>query len=97
MFRDEYGAMWISSKFDVLVVAVYVSNPTCGVAFAARWLVPGDPPGFYQVRDRGRYEKQAANVLGQALGCCPTAPCGAAINNRPSVAAAMSSHIWSDD
>jgi hypothetical protein len=32
-------------------MAVYVSNPTCAVAFVARWLVPGDPPGFYQLRE----------------------------------------------
>jgi hypothetical protein len=31
--------------------AVYVSNPTCAVAFVARWLVPGDPPGFYELRE----------------------------------------------
>jgi hypothetical protein len=32
-------------------MAVYVNTPTCAVAFVARWLVPGDPPGFYQVRE----------------------------------------------
>lgn len=31
-------------------MAVYVSNPTCAVAFVARWLVPGNPPGLYDVR-----------------------------------------------
>jgi hypothetical protein len=31
-------------------VAVYVSNPTCAAAFVARWCVPGDPPGFYDLR-----------------------------------------------
>jgi|SRR5215472_18142892 len=32
-------------------MAVCVNTPTCAVAFVARWLVPGDPPGFYQVRE----------------------------------------------
>lgn len=31
-------------------VAVYVNTPTCAVAFVARWLVPGDPPGFCDLR-----------------------------------------------
>jgi hypothetical protein len=31
-------------------VAVYMSSPTCAVAFVARWLVPGDPPGLYEFR-----------------------------------------------
>jgi len=31
-------------------MAVYVSNPTCAAAFVARWCVPGDPPGFYELR-----------------------------------------------
>ena len=31
-------------------VAVYVSTPTCAAAFVARWCVPGDPPGFYGLR-----------------------------------------------
>ena len=31
-------------------VAVYVSTPTCAVAFVARWCVSGDPPGFYDLR-----------------------------------------------
>lgn len=31
-------------------VAIYMSTPTCAVAFVARWLVLGDPPGFYQFR-----------------------------------------------
>jgi len=31
-------------------VAVYVGTPTCAVAFVARWCVPGDPPGFYDLR-----------------------------------------------
>jgi hypothetical protein len=30
--------------------AVFMSNPTCALAFVARWLVPGDPPGFYDLR-----------------------------------------------
>jgi hypothetical protein len=33
-------------------VAVYVSNPTCAAAFVARWCVPGDPPGFYDLRQQ---------------------------------------------
>jgi hypothetical protein len=32
-------------------MAVYVSNPTCAVAFVARWLVAGDPPGFFELRE----------------------------------------------
>jgi hypothetical protein len=32
-------------------MAVYVNSPTCATGFIARWLVPGDPPGFYQVRE----------------------------------------------
>ena len=39
-------------------VAVYVSSPTCAVAFVARWCVPGDPPGFYALRD-GEPERRA--------------------------------------
>jgi hypothetical protein len=31
-------------------IAVYVNTPTCAVAFVARWCVPGDPPGFYELR-----------------------------------------------
>lgn len=31
-------------------VAVYVGTPACAVAFVARWCVPGDPPGFYDLR-----------------------------------------------
>jgi hypothetical protein len=31
-------------------VAVYMNGPTCAVAFVARWLTPGDPPGFYEFR-----------------------------------------------
>jgi hypothetical protein len=31
-------------------VAVYMSGPTCAIAFVARWCVPGDPPGFYEFR-----------------------------------------------
>jgi hypothetical protein len=33
-------------------VAVYVNTPTCAVAFVARWCVPGDPPGFYDLRQQ---------------------------------------------
>jgi hypothetical protein len=29
--------------------AVYMNGPTCAVAFIARWCVPGDPPGFYEL------------------------------------------------
>jgi hypothetical protein len=32
-------------------VAVYLAAPTCAVGFVARWLVPGDPTGFYHLRD----------------------------------------------
>jgi hypothetical protein len=32
-------------------MAIYVNSPTCAVAIADRWLVPGNPPGFYQVRE----------------------------------------------
>ena len=32
-------------------LTVYVNTPTRAVAFVARWLVSGDPPGFYQVRE----------------------------------------------
>ena len=42
-------------------VVVFVSTPICAAAFIARWCrpkvvtpkgcVPGDPPGFYQLRD----------------------------------------------
>ena len=31
-------------------VAVYVNTPTCAAAFVARWCVPGNPPGFYDLR-----------------------------------------------
>jgi hypothetical protein len=41
-------------------VAVYVNSPSCAVGFVARWCrpkvvtpegcVPGDPPGFYELR-----------------------------------------------
>ena len=31
-------------------VAVYVNSPTCAVGFVARWCIPGDPPGFYELR-----------------------------------------------
>lgn len=31
-------------------VAVYVNTPACAVGFVARWCVPGDPPGFYALR-----------------------------------------------
>ncbi len=31
-------------------IAVYMSGPTCAVAFVARWCVAGDPPGFYELR-----------------------------------------------
>ena len=32
-------------------MAAYVNTPTCAVAFIGRWLVPGDPPVFYQVHE----------------------------------------------
>jgi hypothetical protein len=32
-------------------VAVYLNGPTCAVGFVARWCVPGDPPGFYALRE----------------------------------------------
>lgn len=32
-------------------IAVYMSGPTCAVAFVARWCVPGDPPGMYDLRE----------------------------------------------
>jgi hypothetical protein len=32
-------------------MAIYVDTPSCALAFATRWLIPGDPSGFYQVRD----------------------------------------------
>jgi len=31
-------------------IAVYVNTPTCAVGFVARWCIPGDPPGFYELR-----------------------------------------------
>jgi hypothetical protein len=31
-------------------IAVYVGNPTCALAFIARWCEPGDPPGLYELR-----------------------------------------------
>jgi hypothetical protein len=31
-------------------IAVYVGNPTCALAFIARWCVPGDPSGMYEFR-----------------------------------------------
>jgi hypothetical protein len=31
-------------------VAVYVHTPTCAVGFVARWCVPGDPSGWYELR-----------------------------------------------
>jgi hypothetical protein len=48
-------------------MAVYVSNPTCAVAFVARWLVPGDPPGFYQLRE----DEPARRVPRPAHGTSP--------------------------
>jgi hypothetical protein len=35
-------------------VAVYLNSPTCAVAFVARWCVPGNPPGLYEFREKGR-------------------------------------------
>lgn len=32
-------------------IAVYVGNPTCALGFISRWCVPGDPPGFYHLRE----------------------------------------------
>ena len=32
-------------------IAVYLNGPACAVAFVARWLMPGDLPGFYRVRE----------------------------------------------
>jgi hypothetical protein len=34
-------------------MAVYVGNPTCALAFIARWCLPGDPPGVYDLRETG--------------------------------------------
>jgi hypothetical protein len=53
-------------------VAVYVSNPTCAAAFVARWCVPGDPPGFYRVRDdepaaQGAASRAQHATLGDAI------------------------------
>ena len=31
--------------------AIYMNGPTCAVAFVARWCRPGDPPGFYELRE----------------------------------------------
>lgn len=31
-------------------IAIYVSNPTCALAFIARWCLQGDPPGLYEFR-----------------------------------------------
>ena len=31
-------------------IAIYMNGPTCAVAFVARWCTPGDPPGFYELR-----------------------------------------------
>lgn len=31
-------------------IAVYVGNPTCALAFIARWCVSGEPPGMYGFR-----------------------------------------------
>lgn len=31
-------------------IAIYMNTPTCAVAFVARWCIPGDPPGFYELR-----------------------------------------------
>ena len=33
-------------------VAVYVSNPTCALAFIARWCLPSDLPGLYEAREK---------------------------------------------
>jgi hypothetical protein len=33
-------------------IALYVNGPTCAVAFVARWCIPGDPPGFYELRQQ---------------------------------------------
>jgi len=32
-------------------ISVYLATPTCAVGFVIRWLVPGDPAGFYEVRE----------------------------------------------
>jgi hypothetical protein len=31
-------------------IAVYMNGPACAVASVARWYVPADPPGFYELR-----------------------------------------------
>jgi hypothetical protein len=31
-------------------IGVYMSGPSCAVAFVSRWCIPGDPPGFYELR-----------------------------------------------
>ena len=35
---------------DHNAIAVHVSNPTCALAFLARWCLPGDPSGLYELR-----------------------------------------------
>ena len=37
-------------RYGEHALAVYVSTPTCAVAFVARWLVPGNSPGLYELR-----------------------------------------------
>ena len=32
-------------------IAVYVGNPTCALAFIARWCEAGNPPGLYDLRE----------------------------------------------
>jgi hypothetical protein len=49
-------------------IAVYVSSPTCAVAFVARWCLAGDPPGFYDLRQQGPAAACAGAISQDALG-----------------------------
>jgi hypothetical protein len=41
-------------------ISVYVGNPTCALAFIARWCVPGDPPGMYEFRQTDPEHREPA-------------------------------------
>jgi hypothetical protein len=50
-FGPEAGVWVIAETKDLGTrFAIYMTGPTT-FAFVARWCIPGDPPGFYQMRD----------------------------------------------
>jgi hypothetical protein len=49
-------------------VAVYISTPTCAVAFVARWCVAGDPSGFYDLRQQEPAQRIPASAHSTSSG-----------------------------